>query len=449
MAFITGDVTEEENKVQITPPIMDKPQEFVPKVYNKPYEHSVVDNRLKADTSVITFIPGYQWTIHYYSQMIGRDEGLSVYSPNQLPVYQSYHLIKDFEVKLQGELSPSIDEADSSLTISGTAILYPSIIPNNGDCFIADIGDGNAGLFTVTHSLPKTHFKQTTYEIQFELIRYMTQSIESELATRVIKTSHFVKNRYLYGQDPIIISDDYNRIKTLQECNALLINQWLQAFYSPEYSTLRVPTSPMVVYDPYVMRAVTSVLEQKEHPILPQMRIYACNEKYIESNIDLYKLVLGREKQLLPFIFKKFKCTSARNGHWNPQLSDFRYSRMSHLVEPAEEIQNGDSDGIYFEGWTGDALTPSTPSTPEAYVSGLIHPVHKDGYYVFSEAFYEMQTDQMSDLEAMVHQFLREEMISPVKLIELHTAYRTWSRLDRFYYGILLITLTKGLLRTM
>lgn len=449
MAFITGDISEEENKVQITPPIMDKAQEFVPKIFNKPYEHSVVDTRLKADTSVITFIPGFQWTVHYYSQIIGRDEGLSVFSPNQLPVYQSYHLIKDFEVRLQGELSPNFDEKDSSMSMTGTAILYPSLIPNNGDCFIADIGDGQAGLFTVTHSIQKTQFKQTTYEIQFELIRYMNQSIEDELSQRVNKTSYFVKNRYLYGQDPIIISEEYNRINDLKEANSLLINQWLQSFFSPEYCTLRVPTSPEVVYDPYVMRAVQSVIEQKDHPIMGRMQVYACNEKLIASNIDVYKLILQREKQLLPFAFKTFKTMGANNGHWDPQLADFRYSRMTHLVEPAEQIENGDADEMYHLSNHGHTQLSVLDPESETYASGLIHPAHKDGYYVFSRAFYENDRDGWSDLEAMVHQFLREEMINPAKLHELHKAYRTWARLDRFYYGILIIALTKGYLRTM
>lgn len=447
MPFITDELEEQPNKVQITPPILDKPQEFVPKIFNKPYEHTVVDNRLKADTSVITYIPGYQWTVYYYSQLIGRDEGLSVFSPNQLPVYQSYHLIKDFEIRLQGELSPNFDEKDGSMTMNGTAILYPSVIPNNGDCFIADIGDGQAGLFTVTHAVQKTYFKQTTFEIQFELIRYMNKSIEDELATRVNKTSYFVKNRYLYGQDPIVISENYNRINSLREANTLLINQWLQAFYSPEYSTLRVPVYPEIVYDPYVVRAVSTVLEQREHLILQQMRIYACNEKYIDSNIDLYKLLMSREKQMLTQVFKKAKWSSSKEGNWDPVLADFRYSRMTHLVEPLHAVENGDYDDARFYSH-GDAVDSNVDATTPIYQTGLIHPVHKGGYYVFSEAFYENQPEHMSLLEAMVHQFLREEMINPAKLMQLHTAYPTWSRIDRFYYGILIIALTKGYLRT-
>lgn len=448
MPFVTGEPEEQDNKVQITPPILDKPQEFVPKIFNKPYEHTVVDNRLRADTSVITYIAGYQWTVYYYSQLIGRDEGLSVFSPNQLPVYQSYHLIKDFEIRLQSELSPNFDEKDGSMTMSGAATLYPSVIPNNGDCFIADIGDGQAGLFTVTHAVQKTYFKQTTYEIQFELIRYMTKSIDDELASRVNKTSYFVKNRYLYGQDAIVISEDYNRINDLREANSLLISQWLQAFYSPEYSTLRVPVSPAVVYDPYVMRAVTTILEQREHLILQQMRIYACNEKYIDSNIDLYKLLLSREKQMLPHIFKKAKWSTAKEGNWDPVLADFRYSRMSHLVEPLSLIENGDYEEAFYYSH-GNAVESHADPLNSVYTKGLIHPVHKDGYYVFSEAFYENRPGDMSELEAMVHRFLREEMINPAKLMEMHTDYPTWSRLDRFYYGILIIALTKGFLRTM
>lgn len=107
-----------------TPPIVNQPVELNAQTYEKPYQHSTVNTRFIASSSVITYIPGFEYTIDYYSQVLGLDEAPAPYNPTQLAVYQSYHLINKYQLKLQGELSKSFDDKDNTMSLTGNAIMY-------------------------------------------------------------------------------------------------------------------------------------------------------------------------------------------------------------------------------------------------------------------------------------------------------------------------------------
>jgi hypothetical protein len=134
------------------------------------YRHSLIDAKITPLSSLLVHIEGSSWTTDYYSQILGVDEELSPFQPNQPSVYQQYLLVKKYELKLQGSLSISQDPETTAMTVTGNATLYPYLKPNYGDMFIADIGDGRAGMFVVNQPpTKKTILKETCWEISFEL----------------------------------------------------------------------------------------------------------------------------------------------------------------------------------------------------------------------------------------------------------------------------------------
>ncbi len=59
-----------------------------PKVVDKPFDSPLVDTKYTPLSSLITFVEGYNWTVDYYSQVIGKDSQLQGQDPSLPKQYQ-------------------------------------------------------------------------------------------------------------------------------------------------------------------------------------------------------------------------------------------------------------------------------------------------------------------------------------------------------------------------
>src|SRR5690606_35908556 len=96
----------------------------------------------------------------------------------QLPsVDQQYQRICNLELRVTGALESTYTDDVGEFSVRGEAYLYQGIIPNYGDVFIADVGDGRAGLFCVVSAKPMTYYQATVYQIQYSLMGYVDEPL--------------------------------------------------------------------------------------------------------------------------------------------------------------------------------------------------------------------------------------------------------------------------------
>jgi hypothetical protein len=76
----------------------------------------------------------------------------------------------------------------------------------------------------------------------------------------------------------------------------------------------------------------------------------------------------------------------------------------------------------------------------------IIKPVHDNGYYVLSDAFYQQSTD-LSLLELMVNDYLENRPLLMSQVQVLVNAMHGWSAYERFYYGPLVFLFVKDVIR--
>ena len=152
-------------EVPASPPVPETPlpQQINAKIAEEHQRNALVDSKVTPYAALLTHIEGSSWFVDYYSQVLGADDDVTPYQPTQSAIYQQYLLIKKFELKLQGSLSVSDDSDTSVMTVTGSATVYPYMKPNKGDAFIADIGDGRVGQFTVDGITKQTILKETCY----------------------------------------------------------------------------------------------------------------------------------------------------------------------------------------------------------------------------------------------------------------------------------------------
>ena len=187
---------------------------------------------------------------------MGAGEEPKEFQLSQSPVYQPYEKIEGFELKLSSALSVSQDQ-NNAFTVTGTALIYPSVIPNVGDVIIGALADGRLAQFSVSSVDVKTLYRQTVYEINFIMARMMTQEISTILNTMVVKVYRFVYDFARYGRNPLVIKTDYLSLQELLKLEKPLLNYWVKKFFSFEWNTFLVPEQASSTHDPYVTKTNT------------------------------------------------------------------------------------------------------------------------------------------------------------------------------------------------
>lgn len=454
--------------VGIPPVPVVTPQPSPVQLTDTAYHHSLVDANATPVASLLTHIEGSSWIVDYYSQVLSTDEELTSYQPTQLAPYQQYSCIRNYELKLQGSLSTSDDSATSTMTVTGSANLYPYLKPNAGDAFIADIGDGLAGQFTVTQVSKLTIFKETCFNITFELSRYVDADMLAALEQRVVKNGYFQKDYMLYGQYPVITSVALGQRQSLESMESTLLTQWLTDCYSREYSTVLVPGQSYSTYDPSVVRAVLTLYNVRDNPPLRGIRELNCAGIPHLEIPTFWDALLHMDVDGLHRCFKTAQLLPIADFNRLPFLEGVRFSGVVQVVGATDAYVGVDRDYRAERTITGSDLEPLNDADtldieaayavalatavidealPPASVYGLttvptIHPVTIDNSYVLSAAFYSQGSGQ-SKLEHLVRDYFDTDSVNVTALTALVQSSRTWGRLERYYYSPILLAMLK------
>lgn len=434
--------------------------------------NSIVDSRYSPVSSLLTNIEGSSWTVDYYSQVLDLDSESSDLQLNQQAVYQQYKLIQHLELKVQTELGYQQDDASRNVIVTGSATLYPGIKPNNGDIFIADIGDGRLGVFTITRTEKKAIFKDTCYQIDYTLRDYLTTEYKNDLAKKVVKSTVFVRDFIYHGQNPVLATSDFDQITALNAGYSNLLYQYLADFFSVEYQTLIVPNQANVTYDPFMVQALLTILDNTASNTI--MRIRAMNVdgnvRYRENN--LWTCLTRLNNDIRELCFHKAGLTPATLFKENAQFDGIYYSGIRDVVYPIDSstLSVVDTQYCVTDPLIAGRLLPGIARSRElrrvlvtTELKGFhyapveapigidalpdIHPVNKGDYYVLSQAFYEDSPTGLSKLEHLALCALSGDTMDKAVLLHLVQTAKRWNNLERFYYIPILFILIKTALR--
>lgn len=402
------------------------------------YKHNIVDTQINDVSTLLTAISGSSYNVDYYSQYVGSSDELRAFDPEEVSVFRQYQLIKNYEFKLQDEISKSYDSKDNRLTATGTAVTYPGLIPNKYDMFISDIGDGIAGMFTITEVSKRTYFQQTCYQIDFELMYIVDARVEALINSRVVKTTHFVKDYISFGADPVMVDERYvastDMTALLQDC----LTEYMSEFYSYEYSTLLVPYDSWRVYDPFLVNFLLMIFDVDKHPLLPKIKQYNTDDPQLLKYISIWDVMLKQQSRLLDNCFRKAQLVPTRQFIRNPLLQSVAYSGLDRIVMPiTKDLSIDDVLGIgRFQTYLDDVDDTIPIISPKAGDGDLTIPnVEKSSHYLFTEYFYGTlsETEDQSDFENLMKKFINKEHFDYKEVIKFAESRNEWTRYQRCY----------------
>lgn len=428
------------------------------------YKGVTVDSRYIPSSALLTHVEGSSWTVNYYSQVLNDDSALAGQNVTRNAIYQQYRLVKGMELKVTAPLNTSQDDASKVMTVTGTATIYPFILPNEGDMFLADIGDGREGLFRVTVTERKAIFKDTCHVIEYQLVDYSTPERRADLDSKVIQTLQFVSDFLQYGQNPLLQEEEYENIRKLQSLYKDIADRYFKSFLSNEFKTLLVPGQPLPTYDHFLTTAVTSYFTTYDTPEIRYVRKLNCDGDDNMKSVNIWTVLATRDVKLLKHCSRFAGLVHARAFERNPVMEGIYHSGISYVVYPKDpelsvdyqrelrpklllenNLQNSIAQVKRLEDLLGDKVFEglTKPELPP------IHPVLMDEYYVLSKAFYDNAPCGQSILELCVRDYLTGKAPNNRALVELCDLHHGWGGLERFYYTAILLVLIKSSIRSI
>lgn len=492
-------------RIQIPSILPEKPkQEPQVQVTNPSFKHSIITSEHKPMSAFLMYIQGQVQIVDYYSQVLGRDEEVSSPEIDQEVIYQQYRLIKNLELKFDGEISSSTDTQDQEMTVDGRASLYPYLRPNKGDVFIMDMGNGIGGRFTVTEVEQMYLQKETVWGISFTLAKILDDEDFGNLQRKVVETLYFVKDFMLYGQNPILVDKDFIKLKSAKSTFKAVLANYLDEFLSTKYSTLVVPTSTgQAIYDPFAVRAFLQVMDISDDVRVNGVQTFNSQEidQYYNTSIwmPLIRPLYFKEKD----IWLKAQESRVQLLNIDPGYRSLRYSGFSLFVKPLNPNNNvddysgenskplsgysslGTGGGGYYGGTDGNALGTDGQRFESCYRTNYYHINHiytwkhsprnelsyiedwqcrkpcdeqelktdnicddfKDGY-IFKDKFWEDEFVR-DEFLSVVRNHLSDNLVDPIRILDLLSARKLWTRKERFYKTLVLLIILKSNIRRM
>lgn len=429
-----------------------------PTVTSPDYRHSIVDTQYTPMNGLLTHLPGMKLNTNYYHQIIGRDEETSPFDPSQQGPYQQYRKINNFEILLQGSLSTDVDTETQTTRVTGNAILYPGLIPIDGDAFVMDTGDGRASQCTVLNSKRLSYFRDSAFEINFVISRTVTPEVERLLDARVVLTNYFHKDFLTHGQNPFLVEEDHNNYLELDKAEDNLSQYWTRQFWNPTFGTFTVPSQWGFCYDPFFVKFIIELLPVYDHNEYRNVRLLNCDDFNFDNLTSVWDMLLKRDTFLLNSLFKESSLISVKSLNNRPLLHGVYYSGIDNLVGPAKIDRGYGAHAHDYSNSYGWNISYSARARLNDYTAGLgfkedvtkedgpgtnLPILFNDNSYVFTKAFYEGITEEMSEFERILYKGLNKESINASEIMPYYRAIHKWSKLDQFYLIPVLILIIK------
>lgn len=426
----------------------------------------VVDTTLIPQQSLMTNIEGMSWTVDYFSQVLDEDNQLTGQSLDKEGLYQQYKRIQRLELKVMQDVKYTQDNAQKTMAGTGNANMYPFVIPNEGDMFVATMLDGRSGVFQVTHSEQRSIYKDTCFYIEYVLVADATREYMGDLINKTVQTLYFLRDFLIHGQNPLIQEEDWHDLNELQGRYRDMIAMYFKMFSSNEYKTLVVPGQPEPTYDHFLMKAVMKFFTTWDTYLIRQNRILNCDDDDVMKSITLWDAIVNQDDHLMKFVNKRSGLVPACLFTPNAMLEGIHYSGIRRVVYPIDPELTVDfaalpaiktADGTIAmmstesrKGTLKDLIDPALQHGMQIYGNApLINPVLCDDYYIFSEAFYNEYPDGQSKLELCVRDFLQGKAINRKLLLQFCDTYHAWGGLERFYYLPIVLVLINASIRAI
>ena len=398
------------------------------------FKNSVVDVRKRSVDTLLVHVEGSSWETTYYRQLLTSDmEPTSFQNLQNIP-YQQYEKINNYIFKVTSPLASSQNQETHMFTVTGSAVIAIAIIPNVGDVFYADIGDGRYGLFSIERTVRKTILKDSVYEVDYTLIDYRNDENSSLIEERIVRELFFSKDHIGSGRGPLVTSKELHDYRSISNRIDEMFNYHIDMFFDEEDSTLLVPDEKRL-YDPYFSIFWDKILPRDIYDLNRIPLTIHAGDEYLDYK-TIWDSILERN-HFSKRIRKGVKIETAS-------------SRLEYLIfdgialTSIDDVITVDEDFVYP---SPNIVTINENSIDIADRLSEFHSISKTGFYVLSENYYFRNYEKLSKLELLVLNYLNSKPLNLDHYLLLLDKIKNYDLLEQFYFIPILISLGIDYLR--
>lgn len=386
MPSFQNPITKKDNEASIT----------TQTVYNDP----------KNTPTTITEINGTKWEGTYYQQILKQDDIPRNLDLQLDPSLQQYRKINNAIVYLSGPPTFTINQSTGDSEITATAIMFPSIVPNKGDHFVAKLNDGNFYIFYVENQTPLKFNKNTAHEIDLKLFSVYDQRYIDNLNVKTVEIAYYNDN------DSSLSHKAPSKTKPVDI--AKIVRVYFDYFYDPFTQTFVYPDEDNKIYDPFVVEFMDSIIPRDLMLTMPDIRVYSTNNtEYKNDSKSIYSLLLQR----ICYPLKSINKTSSQMRQVS--VSDFT------------------SLGVYGNIGTSDFDKVVWPKGVRTLNSKALCDIDTDAlsdYYVASKAFYEKDEPRYTVLDQFIARYINNVEIKYNEIVDpVNQLYENDDKKELFY----------------
>lgn len=422
-----------------------------PLIHPEHYESVVVDSRYQPLTHLLVHIEGANWKVNYYSKVLNEHTALAGQNMTKSPAIEQYKKINNFILKVDSPLQWQQDEETKQGKLEGSAVIYPPLIPNTGDMFVGDIGDGRSAIFEIKNSTKLSAYKQSVYQIEYSITGYATGTRLADLENKVIDDLFFSMDFLEHGQNPIITDEKRQLVNAIDHYYPMITKTYLHRYHSTRYRVMILPRDDKVIYDHFLTKTVYRWFSSDDYPPLTNMRLIPVMNAKVMDSKSIYDLLETQDVYGFPDIFTKVGVSGSGNNWTYPKILSPAFIGFDMLIYPKNPRYMLDyNDKYHTKTHIAPAPVPEfnyTKATDKEFKyqdRDLVHEIDLNESYVFTEAFYENDPDKMSQIELMTRRYLNKDYILSDVMFALIESWYKWDTIQQFYLTPILLMLMRA-----
>lgn len=428
------------------------------------YKSAIVDNTRLPTVSLISYVEGAPWTVDYFSQIIGKDSELRDLDLEQSSTTQTYAKVVGMELRVTSDLASSHNAEEGTTTVSGTAVIYPFLVPNIGDHFVGHISNNSRAIFRIRSVERSTFRRDAVYTVEYEMRCFVDSEplVYNNLEDKVTTEYYYHRDRLADGLNPNVISSEHELLISLNSWQEKLTQYYFRNFFNREFKTLILPGQEISIYDPHIVNFVLRTSDTFDAPEIREVRHISLDDDRYVNQPTIWTSLLDRSLHTLQQANKEFCLVASRHFAKDPMLKTIKYLGIEYVVypiNPDSSIIGDEFDKSKYESGLDVIKTVKPKLNLSTILEGdlldtsgnnaipYITPISIKDSYVFSNGFYS-NTSTASVLEALVLEYLRTNAISRSSLNKVIEAIWTTNRLEQFYYIPIVLMLIKASIRS-
>jgi hypothetical protein len=407
---------------------VETPEPETPKIYHERYRHSIVDSSFEPEKNILTQVDGIPRLVQWFNPFLGADEEPSPFAPSGAPTYQSYTCIDRVIIHQEGAGAFNFDPETAESDIKFSAYVAFDIVPVKTATFIADIGDGNAGIFAVTEQPEiKNNTANKVYLVTCQYLGILTKEWFEELDSRVVQRLVYNRDSALTGGAATVTTGEFETGKELFQWRGTIANYIMREHYwNPERTINWVTQDKKNVYDPYLVNFIQAVMPpdlRTTYPPINQLSTqYGGREYGSFGDLNIWEVLLRGDFNLLSQCQRDAALIQVSRIQQTRMYGSVRSSKFDLFVatDPKRFL-------IYSEYYNADGFPILRPSKEEKLT------------YLFSEGFYTGVPE--GEFEHLVFDILKNKMVDHKRLLAYCKTYWDLTPLDKLYNGAILLLL--------